>query len=273
MKLGIIAGNRLFPLIFSKSAKEKNEDLEIVAICFYGETNPRISRYVDKTFWLRVGQLGKLVEIIKRQQLNEIVMVGQISPRSIFKRKHWDDKMLGLIDGIDDFRPHTVFSQLMGTLETLGIKFIDSTTYMKDCLAKEGLMNDLVVDDDTWGDINFGLGVVSKFVELDVGQSIAVKKKAVITLEALEGTDRMILRAYHLAKKRCVILKFSKKDQDLRFDVPIVGINTLKVLKRAGSSALVLEKDRVIILEKDKFLRQARCWGIPVIGKDKISQQ
>jgi len=270
MKLGVIAGNRLSPLIFSKSAKAKDKSLELIGICFYGETNRGISRYVDKTFWLQAGQLKRLVEIIRKEDLNKLVMVGQISPKRIFDRKYWDDKMLRLAEDIEDFRPHTLFSRLIRTLEILGVEFLDSTMYMKDYLAAEGIMNDLEITSEIQDDIDFGTEIASKFVELDIGQCIVVKKKTPVALEGLEGTDRTIIRAYRLAGAGCIVLKFSKKDQDLRFDVPIVGLNTLKLLRRIKASVLVLEKDRVIILEKEKFLRLSHIWGIPIIGKSKI---
>jgi len=269
MKLGIIAGNRLFPIIFSQAAKSKNKDVELVAICFWGETSRAITRYVDKSFWFHVGELNKLVEVIRKENIDTMVMVGQINPRSIFKRKYWDEKMLRLADDIKDFRPHSVFGRIIRTLEIMGVKFIDSTFYMDDFLATEGVMNELEPPIEVWEDIHFGIKVISRFVELDVGQSIVVKNKSVVALEGLEGTDNTIIRGYNIAGRGCSVLKFSKKNQDLRFDVPVVGLNTLSVLKRIKASSLILEKKNVIILEKDRFLSGARQWGISVIGKAK----
>ena len=262
---------RFFPLIFCQSAKAKDRNLEVVAICFQKETNPLIRKYADKVFWLKVGQLQRLVDIIKKEDLKKAVMVGQINPQRIFNRKDWDDKMRKLAEDIEDFRPHTVFGRIINTLEILGVDFLDSTIYMKDFLATEGVMNRLKVNSKLWEDVDFGTELLSKFVELDVGQCIVVKEKTALALEGLEGTDRTIIRAYRLVGKGCVALKFSKRKQDLRFDVPVVGIKTLNVLKRIGAAALVLETDKVIILDKDKFLSQAKNFGIPIIGKTRIT--
>ncbi len=270
MKIGIIAGSKFFPLIFSQSAKEKIKDIELIAFCFYGETSRLIARYVDKVFWLHVGELKKLVEIIHREEIKQMVMVGQISPKRIFERKYWDDSMVRLVDDIKDFRPHTVFSRVIRTLEIMGVEFLDSTLYMKEHLANGGLMSAIEPAKETWKDINFGLELISRYVELDVGQTIIIKNKSVIALEALEGTDNTIIRGYRVAGKDCVVLKFSKKDQDFRFDVPIVGMSTLKILNKIKASALVLEKNRVIILDKKNFLKYAYALKIPVIGKEKI---
>ncbi len=267
MKLGIIAGNRLFPIIFSQAARRGNSSIELIAICFRGETDPKIERYVDKAFWLRVGELGYLLEILKRENLKKLVMVGQVNPRRIFQKRHWDEKMRKLTKEINDFRPHTIFGKLIETMESSGVEFIDSISYMKEHLAENGVMNGLSLSNGVLRDIEFGTGLISKFVELDVGQSIVIKNKTVVALEGLEGTDRTINRAYSLAGFGCVVLKFSKQDQDLRFDVPVVGLKTLTLLKKIKAAALVLEASRVIILQKDKFLHQAYRCGIPVVGK------
>jgi len=270
MKLGIIAGNRLLPIIFSQSAKLKNKDIELVAICFWGETSRSIAKYVDRCFWIHVGELNKLVEIIKEEKLDTMVMAGQINPKRIFQRKHWDDKMLRLADDIKDFRPHSVFGRIIRTLEIMGVKFINSTVYMDDFMATEGVMNDLEPTSEVWEDVHFGIKIISRFVELDIGQSMVVKNKSVVALESLEGTDNTITRGYKIAGKGCSVLKFSRSNQDLRFDVPVVGLNTLRILKKIKASSLVLEKKNVIILEKDKFLSKARQWGISVVGKAKV---
>jgi len=271
MTIGVIAGNRSLPLTFCESAKKQDKNIKIIAICFYGETSPKISKYVDKALWLKVGQLNELIKIIKNENLKEMVMVGQISPFRIFKRTGWDQAMIELVSSIDDFRPHTIFSTIIKRLENEGVKFIDSTRFLSETLATDGVMVDAGLNIDTLSDIEFGTSLISKYVELDVGQTVVVKKKAAIALEGLEGTDKTILRGAKVAGKGTTVLKFSKKDQDLRFDVPIVGPKTLKLLKRIRSAALVLETERVIILEKSKFLDLAKKFKISVIGKKRTA--
>jgi DUF1009 family protein len=197
-------------------------------------------------------------------------MSGQISPWRIFKRGNWDKELYSLVARTKDLRPHSIFSEIIRYIEDEGITFLDSTAYLKECLADDGVMNNVNLGIDCKLDIDFGVKIISRFVELDVGQTIAVKERSVVALESLEGTDRTIMRAYRLAGKGCSILKFSKINQDLRFDVPVVGISTLKLLKHLDASSLVLEKGKVIILEKQNFLSLAKKWGIPVIGREKI---
>lgn len=266
MKLGIIAGNRLLPIILAKAIKQKNPQIELIVFCFRHETSPLIKKYADRTYWFSIGSLGSLRDAIKKEGLSECIMSGQITPLRIFNRKKWDSELLKLVEETKDMRPHTIFSGIIKYLEQQGVKFIDSTIYLKESLAANGSMNDLTYTGRVKEDINFGVNMISRFVDLDIGQTIVIKNKSVISVEALEGTDNTIRRGSRLAKEGCVVLKFSKINQDLRFDVPVVGMHTLNLLRKIKASALVLEAGKVLILEKTKFLQQASRYLIPVIG-------
>ncbi len=271
MKLGIIAGNRFLPVLLAQRIKQQESNSKVVALCFKGETSREISRYVDSSHWLRVGRLSELTRILDSEGLNQCIMAGQINPLRIFQKKHWDKELLSLLEQANDFRPHTIFSKIIRRLEGKGITFLDSTSYLKNDLAENGIMNGLDLDERGQEDIKLGVKIISAFVELDVGQTIVIKQGGVVALESLEGTDRTIKRAYRLAGPGCSILKFSRARQDLRFDVPVVGISTLKLLLRIKAARLVLEKDKVIILQKDKFLSLARQWGISILGKQRLA--
>lgn len=264
--IGIIAGNKLLPLILAKKIKE-NSHKQITAICFKGETSPQILNYVDKVYWLEVGQLATLRNTIQNSKVREWIFSGQISPWRIFKKDSWDDELTKLIEVVTDIRPHTIFGEIIKYLEQSGATFLDSTIYLKDILAGEGNLNGLTVDSEGQKDIDFGVSLISKFVELDVGQTIVVKKRSALALETLEGTDNTIRRGYKIGGTHCTILKFCKSNQDLRFDIPVVGLTTLKLLKKIKAKSLILEKDKALILEKDKFFYLANKWAIPIIGK------
>jgi DUF1009 family protein len=270
MKLGIIAGNRLLPIILTQKIKEQDNNCKITAVCFNGETSRKISQYTDKQYWINPGHLGAFKNIIKQEGIADWIMAGQINPMRIFRKKDWDGELSDLVSRIEDFRPHTVFIEIINYFQKQGVNFLDSTRYLGDVLSDEGVMNGIAIDRDCEKDIDFGLEVVSRYVDLDVGQTIMVKKKAIVALESLEGTDRTISRGYRLAGRGCTMFKFSKTNQDLRFDVPVVGISTLKLLRRIGARACVFEKGKVIILDKEKFLSLAKKWNIAVVGKEKI---
>ena len=266
-KLGIIAGNRLLPLLLAQRIKEKNKDCRTVAVCFKGETDPSIARYTDSQHWIRVGELGRLKTILAQQGITQCLMAGQINPLRVFRRKDWDQELISLVEETRDFRPHTIFKAIISSLEEQGLEFVDSTSYLKDDLAQDGPMNNLPLNTNLEQDIDFGLKLISGFVELDVGQTVTVKQGLAGALESLEGTDRTIKRGFRICGPGCTVLKFSKANQDLRFDVPVVGLATLKLLRKIKASGLVLESGRVIILEKVKFLSLAEKWGIPVVGR------
>jgi DUF1009 family protein len=270
-KLGIIAGNRLLPLLLAQRIRENNKDCQTVAICFKGETNLKIARYTDSQHWIKVGELGKLKAILAQQGITQCFMAGQINPLRVFRRKDWDQDLVSLVEKTRDFRPHTIFKAIISSLEEQGLEFVDSTSYLKDDLAKRGSMNNLSLSTKLKQDIDFGLKLISGFVELDVGQTIVVKQGLAGALESLEGTDRTIKRGFRICGRGCTVLKFSKVNQDLRFDVPVVGLATLRLLRQIKASGLVLESERVIILEKAKFLSLAEKWGIPVVGRSRQS--
>jgi len=266
MKLGIIAGNRLLPIILSKAIKQKNPQIELVAFCFHHETSKLIKKYADNCHWFSVGDLGRLRDAIENEGLSECIMAGQITPLRIFNRRNWDNELIRLVDETKDMRPHTIFASIIRYLERHGVRFLDSTIYLTQNLASSGCMNNLVYSDYVKEDINFGTNIISRFVDLDIGQTAVIKNKSVVSLEALEGTDNTIKRGFRLAGGGCVVIKFSKANQDLRFDVPVVGIHTLKLLARIKASALLLESGKVLMLEKEKFLQFASKYKIPIIG-------
>jgi len=266
MKLGIVAGNRNLPLLLASRIKQTQPHIELVAFAFCGETSPQLKKFVDRIHWLPVGHLQALQEALAEEDIHQCVLIGQISPRRIFSQRNWDKALLALVEQTGDFRPHSVFGAIITFLEKQGVEFLDSTLYLDKDLAETGVMNGLGLAEPVKRDIDFGLSLVSRYVELDVGQTLVVKAASVVALEALEGTDRAIRRAARLAGKGCTILKFSKPNQDMRFDVPVVGGSTLHLLRRFGAASIVLEKKKVIILDKERFLSQARRWGIPVVG-------
>ncbi|MCF7871132.1 MAG: UDP-2,3-diacylglucosamine diphosphatase LpxI [Candidatus Omnitrophica bacterium] len=265
-QIGIVAGSKNLPLLLAKRILESKKFTKIAAICFKGETSFKLCRYADKCLWVKAGKLKDLREAIKSQKVKDWVMAGQVNPLNIFKKSKWDDELKSVAEGKINFCPHTFFKAIINHLESEGINFLDSTLYLKNDLAKEGVMNGLGLPEATKENIDFGLDKISKFVEIDIGQVLVVKNKTVVAIESLEGTDNTIKRGFKIAGPGAAIFKCAKGSQDLRFDVPVVGISTLKLAKRIQASCLVLEEGKTIILEKEKFLYLSKKWKIPVIG-------
>jgi hypothetical protein len=267
MKLGIVAGNRLLPIILAEKIKQQQKDCRLTIFAFKGETSKAISHYSDEIYWLDCGRLADLRRAIEQSQTAGLFLAGQISPWRIFQRNQWDSELTKLLDTITDIRPHTIFQEIIKYLEKTGVKFLDSTLYLKDILAGSGSINGITPDLKCSADIEFGRNIISGYVELDVGQTIVIKNKTVIALEGLEGTDKTIGRGFKIAGHGCTILKFCRARQDLRFDLPVIGMSTLKLLRKIKAAALVVEKDKTIILEKEKFINFSYAAKIPILGR------
>lgn len=268
MKLGLLAGNRRFPIWFSLKAKEKNPSLEIVAVGIRGETDSYLRKVVDRLYWVRVGELFRLIEIFKEEEIKKAVMVGQVSPFRIFRdRSSWDSLMREVLGRISDFRPHYVFPEIIKELEKNGLEFLSSLLYIEELLAKEGLNNNIKLECFREEEIDYYTDIARKIVDLDIGQTVIFKDKAIVAVEALEGTDATLRRGYRVCGRGFIVIKLCRKDQDLRFDVPVVGLKTINLLGRFKARALILQAGKTVILDRDKFLNYADRYGISVIGR------
>lgn len=266
-KIGLIAGNRTYPLLFSSKAKLKDPSLKIIAVAVKGETDPKLARSVDKIHWVDIGKLSSLIDVFLKEGIDTAVMAGQISPFRIFKDvSGWDSLMREVSRRTPDFRPHSIFSEIIKEIERKGIRFISSLTYLEDQVALGGVNNQTEAPEPLLEEIDLAVSLVRKIVDLDIGQTVVCKDKAIVAVEALEGTDNTLKRAYKICGKGFLAVKLAKKGQDLRFDVPVVGLKTIRLLKGFKAKALVLEKEKTLILDKEKVFSLADKAGIPIIG-------
>jgi len=264
-KIGLIAGNRKFPLVFSKAAKKKG--CYIVAVAIKGDTSPKLKALVDKIYWIGLDEFRSMFEIFKQEGITEVVMAGQISPHRLFSREiEKDEELKNLLSGIKDNKADTIFSSIAEKLKESGLQLLGSTTFIEDLLPKKGTLTKQEPDFSTWEDIYFGLDLAKEIAFLDIGQSVAVKKKAVVAVEALEGTDNIIRRAGKITKGGFVLVKVSKPRQDIRFDIPVVGLNTIKNLIKAGGRCLAIEAEKTIFLDREESLNLADKKGISIVA-------
>lgn len=255
-KIGLIAGNRKFPLVFSQGAKRKGNF--IVAVAIKGETSALLKKYVDKIYWLSLGQFNKMFEIFKSEGIKKVVMAGQISPRRLFTREVARNKdLMNLLSSMEDRKASTIFAAIADKLKESGLELIDSTTFIEDQLPNKGVLSSREPTFDEWENIYFGLNLARQVAHLDIGQTIAVKNKAIVAVEAFEGTDNLIRRAGKLARGGIVVIKVSRPQQDMRFDIPVVGLNTIKTLIHAGASCLAIEANRTLFIDKEASIALA----------------
>ncbi len=262
--LGLIAGSGDFPILVAKSAKEMG--MKVVAVGFKSQTDARLAGVVDDLQYIGVGQLGKLIRIFKDAHVRQAIMAGKLQHKLIFRDLRLDLTMIAMVARLKDRRANSLLGGIAEEMHKKGITLIDSTLYVAKDLASEGVMSSHGPSAAEAEDIAFGHKIARELARLDIGQTVAVKDKAVVALEGFEGTDAMIARGGDLAGKGVVIVKVCKPDQDMRFDVPVIGKATLEAMHAAGSRVLAITAGKTLILHREEFLAQAKASRIVVVG-------
>ncbi len=267
--IGLIAGNRRLPLEFCRIFKNNNPQAKIYAVCIKGDTSSEINRLADTCFWIGPQAFSKARDFFLENDVRKVIFLGQITPLRLFREyNRFDPQIKSLLGNLEDWRPDTIFRTLAKYLEEKDIEILDSRSFLESILSPGGVFSSRYPTPQERKDIELGLEVATKISNLDVGQTIVVKNRMVISVEAFEGTDACILRARKLSffRKGGVVVKIAGKNQDLRFDIPTVGVRTLKVMKRAGLSCLALEEEKTFILEKQRFIEFANKNSISLVG-------
>jgi DUF1009 family protein len=263
-RLGLIAGNGRFPLIFAQEAKR--EGYSIVAVAHHDETLAEIDQMVDQLTWVYVGQLGKIIRTFQRAQVTQAVMAGGIHKVRLFGNFRPDLRGASFLARLKKRDDDALLRGIADELARDGITILESTLCVPQILTTAGVHTRRQPSARQWEDIRFGVDVAKEIGRLGIGQTVVVKNRMVIAVEAVEGTDAAIERGGTLARSGCVVVKVSKPQQDLRFDVPAVGVETIKRLRRVGASVLALEAGKTLLLEKDILLSEADASGIVVVG-------
>ncbi len=259
-RIGLIAGNGKFPLLLAKSAAEKG--IKIICLAIKGDTNKKIAKYVDEIYWFRVREFSKMIEKMKTLGLKNIVMAGQINPFHLLTGEVFMDIELSkLIKQLKDRRADTIFSAVVQRIEDEGMEVLPSHAYMGDYIPPVGVFSKEKPTEDEWQDFFFGKAIAKDIGRLDIGQTVVVKGKSVLAVEAFEGTNRCIIRGGFLAKGALVV-KMSKPDQDMRFDVPVVGVNTIRAISYAGCRGIAIEAGKTIVIDRERVLRAVDRLGM-----------
>ena len=264
-KIGLIAGNRRFPILFSEAAKKK--DNYIVAVAVKGDTSRALKKCVDKLYWVGLGEFSRIFDIFRNEGVRQITMAGQISPHRLFSKDVDKDPVLkSLLASIKDKKADTIFGAIAEKLKEYGFELMDSTAFISDLMPKSGTLTSKQPDFEAWEDIYFGLELAKEIAFLDIGQTVAVKHKAVVAVEALEGTDNLIRRAGRIARGGMSVVKVSKPKQDLRFDIPVVGLNTIKNLIRSRARALAIEAGKTLFIDQKQSVELADKNGLCIVS-------
>jgi len=263
-KIGLIAGNRRFPILFCESARKRGE--HVVAVAIRGETSRSITRLVDKVIWVNITDFERISGIFRAEGVKKVVMAGQVSPRVLFSRQVRENKVIqDLLTGLSDNKAISIFSAIAKRLEDEGLTLIDSTTFLQDYLPLAGVLTSRNPSEQQWADIRFGMDLARKVADLDIGLTVAVKNRAIIAVEAFEGTDNLIRRAGRMFRG-LVIAKTGRPGQDMRFDIPVIGLQTVKTLSGAGVSCLAIEAGKTLIIDMQRTIGLADKKGISVVA-------
>jgi DUF1009 family protein len=260
--IGIIAGGGLFPLMVADAAREQGH--RVVAIAHHEETDPALADKVDHIVWINLGQMGELIEGLKSQGVEKALMAGTINKRLMFKLKP-DLKGLALMSKLAIFHDDGILRSLAKELKKDGIEIVGATSFLPELFSSPGCLTKRKPTKKEKEDIEFGWQMAKELGRLDIGQCVVVRGKTVLAVEAMEGTDETILRGGRIAKEKAVVIKVSKPGQDLRFDVPSVGLRTVENMSRVKASVLALEAGKTLIFDRPEMIRYADQSGISIV--------
>lgn len=263
-KIGLIAGNGKFPLMFAHAASRNG--LDVIAIAIKKDTSRLITPLVKKTYWLTLKEYSQMFEIFKREGITRVLMAGQVNPRSLFYSDVGDEALKKLLAAIRDKRPDTLFSAIADKLAEHHMELIDSTLFLEEYLPEKGVLTKRQPDEETWNDIRFGFQMAKKVAGLDIGQTMVVKGGAIVAVEAIEGTDAAILRGGRVAAGGIVVVKVSKPHQDMRFDIPVVGPRTLQHMARVHARCLAIESKKTLMIDRAACVALADRHRISIVA-------
>ena len=264
MNFGLIAGNGQFPFLVIEGARRQGESLAVVAI--KEETDRRIEELADNVLWVGIGQLGRMIAFFKKHGVSKAIMAGQVKHVQIFSGALPDVRMLKMLWNLPRRNTDALIGGVANEMAKEGIELIDSTHFIRDQLASAGVLTRRSPNDAELGNIEYGLHIASEIARLDLGQTIVLRAKACVAIEAMEGTDATIRRAGELAHGKLTVVKVAKPDQDMRFDVPVVGVPTIEAMAAAGATCLSITAGKTLIFDRDEMLKLADRNKISVVG-------
>jgi DUF1009 family protein len=263
--IGIIAGTGDLPMIIARDARDRG--FKVITVALENLAFSDLNRVSDEIKWINVGKLGKLIDTLKEFDVKEAIMAGKVSKTLLYKSKVTPDlRAMKLLFSLKDKSDDSMLNAITRELEKEGIHIIDTPAFSPHLLTPEGVLTDDPPAMDEWKDIEFGWWIAKEIGRLDIGQTVVVKGRAVMAVEAIEGTDEAILRGGKLSGEGAVVIKVSKPHQDMRLDVPVIGIDTLKSMVEVKARVLAVEAHRSMIINRERLVKEAEGSGVSVVG-------
>jgi hypothetical protein len=262
--IGIIAGGGQFPILFAQAARKQG--YRVLVVAHKGESNPEIAGIADGVCWVKLGQLGKIIKFFRQEGVCEAVLLGTITKTRIFKDIMPDFKGLALWNRLKVRQDDSILRAVAEALEDEGVKILESTVFLKELLFPQGLLTKKKPSAGQIDDIHFGWRMAREIGRLDIGQCVVVRNRAVLAVEAIEGTDAAIKRGGMLGKEQTVVVKVKKPNQDFRFDLPAIGIKTIESMAEVGAAVLAVEAGQALLFDAEAMIARANMIGIVVVG-------
>ncbi len=264
MKYGLIAGNGQFPFLVVDGARKLGYTLSVVAI--KEETDKHLEDAAEDITWLGIGQLGKMISYFKKQGVKQAMMAGQVKHVQIFSGSLPDMRMMKMLWNLPRRNTDALIGGVADEMAKEGIELIDSTFMIKDHLATSGVLTKRSPTETEQQNIDYGLHIANEIARLDLGQTIVIRSSACVAIEAMEGTDETIIRAGKLANGKLTVVKVAKPDQDMRFDVPVIGVPTIENMIASGATCISVTAGKTLIFDRKQILKLADQHKIAVIG-------
>jgi hypothetical protein len=263
--LGIIAGNGVYPRLLADAARKAGV-IKIFATAFTGETDSVLAQHVDLIEWMRVGQLNRLLKFFSQNKVHHAIMAGQIAPKNLFDlRPDW--KALLLLGKLKERNAESIFAAIADELTRIDVELLPATTFLEDCLVPAGLIAGAKLSRREEEDVELGWKIAKEIARLDIGQTVIVKNGTVVAVEAFEGTNEAISRGGALAREGAVMVKVAKPNQDMRFDAPVIGVETIRVAAEAKLRVIAVEAGKTLLLERDAVSKLADRSKLSIIAR------
>jgi hypothetical protein len=260
---GLIAGNGRFPFLVLEGARSQGIEMAVIAI--HEEASPELEQVAPRVHWVSLGELSRAIALLHQEGVKRAVMAGQVKHNKIFSSIRPDWKLAKLLMALKTKNTDSLIGAVAKVLEEEGIELVDSTAFLAPLVPAAGVLTRRAPDAAEDADIDYGRGIAQKIAGLDLGQTVVVSDRACVAIEAMEGTDETIERAARIAAgKRLVVVKVSKPGQDMRFDVPVVGLHTIEMMERSNATALALDADRTLLFDRRRLIETADNFGIAI---------
>jgi len=260
---GLIAGNGRFPFLVLEGARSQGIDMTVIAI--KEEADPDLATRAERVHWVSLGELSKTIDLLHQEGVAQAVMAGQVKHNKIFSAIRPDWKLAKLLLALPRKNTDALIGAVAKVLEGEGIRLVDSTLFLKPLVPEAGVLTERAPDAQEAADIAYGLNLARQVARMDIGQTVVISNQACVAVEAMEGTDETITRAASIAAGRpLVVVKVSKPKQDMRFDVPVVGLPTIATMKAAGATALAVDAKRTLLFDRAALVAAAAEAGIAI---------